>query len=134
MAFMPLRRDAATAAFLDGTARGEFLLLRDTLTGELLDPRADTAFERERFEHVPASGRGTVVSWSVPHTRLPDGSTVQTVVGIVELEEGPWWWTEIRGFSPHESLERAAVVVRFEPSGTGENDEVVPYFISAASA
>lgn len=128
MAIMPVRRDAATATFFDGTARDEFLLVRDTLTGELLDPRTDTAFDRDRFEHVPASGNGTVVSWSIPHTRIPDGTTQQSVVGIVQLDEGPWWWTEIRGFAPEEPLDGAAVVVGFERSGDGEHDEVIPYF------
>jgi len=134
MALMPVRRDAATAFFFDGTARGEFLLIRDTLTGELLDPRTDTAFDRARFATVAASGTATVVSWSVPHTRLPDGSTTRSVVGIVELEEGPWWWTEIRGFTPDESLEGAHVVVRFERSGDGEGDEAIPYFTKSDSA
>ena len=132
MAIMPVRRDAATATFFDGTARGEFLLIRDTLTGELLDPRTDTAFDRDRFEHVAASGNGTVASWSVPHTRLPDGTTQQSVVGIVQLVEGPWWWTEIRGFTADESLDGAPVVARFERSGDGEHDEVIPYFVKSA--
>ncbi|GHF36928.1 putative OB-fold protein [Amycolatopsis bartoniae] len=128
MALFPVRRDAATAEFFDGTARGEFLLLRDTTTGEILDPRTDTAFDRARFEHVPASGEGTVVTWSVPHTRTPDGGTRRSVVGIVELAEGPWWWTELRGFDPDEDLAGARVRVRFEKSGDGEHDETVPYF------
>lgn len=134
MALMPVRRDAASAFFFDGTARGEFLLVRDTHTGNLLDPRADTAFDRDRFEYVAASGRGTVVSWSVPHTRRADGTTAQSIVGIVELDEGPWWWTELRGFTPDESLEAARVVVRFERSGDGEGDEAIPFFTKSDSA
>ncbi|MEU5266174.1 hypothetical protein [Amycolatopsis sp. NPDC021455] len=91
MALFPVRRDAETPAFFDGTARGEFLLVRDTVTGELLNPRTDTSFDRARFEHAPASGEGTVVTWSVPHTRLPD-----------------------------DDLTAACVKVRFESSGDGE--------------
>jgi uncharacterized OB-fold protein len=128
MALFAVRRDAATAGFFDGTARGEFRLVRDTATGEILDPRTDTAFDRARFEYVPASGDGTVVTWSVPHTRTPDGGTRRSVVGIVELAEGPWWWTELRGFDPDEDLAGARVRVRFEKSGDGEHDETVPYF------
>lgn len=126
MAIMPVHRDGATEAFFDGSARGEFLLVRDKETGELLDPRTDTSFDRGRFDHVPASGRGTVVSWAVPHTRTPDGETT-TVVGIVQLEEGPWWWAEIRGFAPDEDLENAAVKVAFENAG----EERIPYFTRA---
>jgi len=125
MALFPVRRDAETSAFFDGTARGEFLLVRDTVTGELLDPRTDTSFDRDRFEHVPASGEATVVTWSVPHTRLPGGGTQRSVVGIVELAEGPWWWTELRGFDPDDDLTGARVEVRFDDSGDGE---AVPYF------
>ncbi|QNA91848.1 MULTISPECIES: Zn-ribbon domain-containing OB-fold protein [unclassified Microbacterium] len=128
MALMPLRRDEATAFFLDGTARGEFLLIEDLQTGELLDPRTDTAHDRARFGTVAASGGARVVSWSVPHTRRPDGSVHRSVVGIVELDEGPWWWTELRGFDPDDDLEGARVRVGFEPSGSGPDDEVLPFF------
>jgi uncharacterized protein len=128
MSIMPVRRDAATAAFFDGTARGELLLIRDTVTGELLDPHADTAYDRDRFELVPSSGRATVVSWSVPHTRLPDGTDLRSVVGIVQLEEGPWWWTEIRGVDPDADLLGLDVVVGFEPSGATEDAEAIPFF------
>lgn len=132
MAMIPVRRDAATAAFFDGTASGQFLLLRDTTTGELCDPHTETAFDRQRFVPEAASGRGHVVSWAAPHTRMPDGSTLRTVVGIVQLEEGPWWWTELRGFDDDDP-QGAAVVVAFEKSGEGDADEVVPYFVKHAS-
>jgi uncharacterized OB-fold protein len=127
MALMPVRRDLQTAFFFDGAARGEFILLRDVVTGDLLDPRTDTSWDRERFEPVPASGRATVVSWAVPHIRMPSGD-VRTVVGIVELDEGPWWWTEIRGADPDTDLLGARVVVGFEKSGPSESDETIPYF------
>ncbi|MGF6832478.1 putative OB-fold protein [Paenarthrobacter sp. TE4293] len=129
MAIMPVRRDNETAAFFDGTSRGQFLLIRDLTTGELLDPRHDTSSDRSRYEHVPASGRATVVSWSVPHSRTPDGETLRTVVGIVQLHEGPWWWTEIRGFDPDEDLAGATVRLAFERSGPGPGDESIPVFI-----
>ncbi|RKS93497.1 hypothetical protein DEU37_0911 [Microbacterium sp. AG790] len=132
MAMIPVRRDAATAAFFDGTARGQFLLLRDTTTGELCDPHTEIAFDRERFVPEPASGRGHVVSWAAPHNRLPDGSTMRTIVGIVELEEGPWWWTELRGFGADDNPLGEAVVVAFEKSGEGDSDEVVPFFVKDA--
>lgn len=128
MAAMPVRRDAETAAFFDGTAQGQFLLLHDTQTGQILDPRTDTSSDRGRYEHVPASGKGTVVSWSVPHTRLPDGGALRTVVGIVQLEEGPWWWAELRGFDPDEDLAGAPAEIAFEPSGPHPEDETIPYF------
>lgn len=127
MAAKPVRRDAETAAFFDGTAQGQFLLLHDTQTGEILDPRT---------EHLLGSGtvraragyregdRRLVVR---PHTRLPDGGTLRTVVGIVQLEEGPWWWSELRGFDPDEDLAGAPVQVAFEPSGSHPEDESISY-------
>ena len=129
MALMPVRRDQLTAFFFDGTVRGEFLLLRDVVTGDLLDPRTDTSWARDRFEPVSASGRATVVSWAVPHVRVPGGDDLRTVVGIVELEEGPWWWTELRGADPEADLLGARVVVEFERSGPGDSDETIPYFV-----
>jgi uncharacterized OB-fold protein len=128
MASMPVRRYPETAAFFDGTARGQFVLLRDTHTGEILDPQTDTSSDRSRYQHVPSSGKATVVSWSVPHIRLPDGATLRTVVGIVQLEEGPWWWTELRGYDPDENLIGAPAQLAFEPSGPAPEDETIPYF------
>jgi len=71
------------------------------------------------------------VSWSVPHTRLPSGETLRTIVGIVQLDEGPWWWTELRGFHPDDDLSGARVQVDFERSGEGESDEVIPLFVKS---
>lgn len=121
---VPVRRDAATAAFFDGTAQGEFLLVRDNRTGALLGPQFDTSVDPERYVRVPAAGTGTVVSWAVVHQREADGSTSRLPVGIVELDEGPWWWTAIDGVDPDEDLLGRRVRVAFEQSG----DEKVPYF------
>jgi uncharacterized OB-fold protein len=124
MATIPVRRDAATADFFDGTTRGEFLLVRDTRTGEVLEPQFDTSADPERYERVPAAGRGTVVSWAVVHQREPDGSTSRRPVGVVELDEGPWWWTSIEGVDPDDDLMGRRVEVAFRLAG----EETVPYF------
>ena len=120
-----VRRDEATAEFFDGTARGEFLLVKDTQTGEVLAPQFDTAVDPERYVRVPAAGTGTVVSWAVVHERAADGSTSRRPVGIVELDEGPWWWTSITGVDPGEDLLGRRVQVAFEKIGDGET---IPYF------
>lgn len=121
---IPVRRDAATAAFLDGTAREQFLLVRDTQTGALLAPQFDATIDPGRYQHVPAAGTGTVVSWSVVHRRQADGTTSRHPVGIVELDEGPWWWTALDGVDPDADLLGLRVRVAFAEAG----DETVPYF------
>lgn len=119
-----VHRDEATAAFFDGTARGEFLLVKDARTGDLLSPQFDVSADPDRYVHVPASGTGTVVSWSVVHERTPDGGTTRRQVGIVQLDEGPWWWTSFEGFPPDADLMDRRVKVAFEKL----EDESVPYF------
>ncbi|SKB00106.1 DUF35 OB-fold domain-containing protein, acyl-CoA-associated [Agreia bicolorata] len=127
MPLFPVRHDSDSAAFFEGTARDQFLLVHDRSTNEFLDPTTDTSIEPDRYELVPASGVGTVISWSVVHLRGDDGP-IRNVVGIVELEEGPWWWTEITGADPDDDLTGVAVSVVFVPSGTGEKDERIPQF------
>jgi uncharacterized OB-fold protein len=119
-----VQRDAATAEFFDGTARGEFLLVRDTRTGAVREPQFDTSADPGRYVRVPAAGTGTVVSWAVVHRREADGSTARTTVGIVELDEGPWWWTSITGVDPDDDLLGRRVRVAFDKAG----DEMIPYF------
>ncbi len=120
-----VHRDQATAAFFDGTARGEFLLVKDTQTGEMLAPQFDPSVDPARYVRVPAAGTGTVVSWAVVHERSADGATSRRPVGIVELDEGPWWWTSISGAGPGEDLSGRRVRVAFEQVGDGET---IPYF------
>jgi uncharacterized OB-fold protein len=127
MPLFPVRRDAASADFFDGTARGEFLVVRDRASGRFLDPKTDITIDPNRLERVPAAGTGTIVSWSVVHGRDADGSPTRAVVGIVELTEGPWWWTELRA-DPDADLYGAPARVEFVSSGDGERDEVVPVF------
>ncbi len=128
MPLFPVRRDAETAEFFDGTARGELLLVREKATGRMLDPKFDVGDEPEAYERVPAAGTGAVMSWSVVHGRGPDGATTRTVVGIVELDEGPWWWTEIAGADPDADLMGARVRATFVPTGPAERDEAIPVF------
>src|ERR1700722_6089970 len=120
-----VQRDQATAEFFDGTARGEFLLVKDTQTGEVLGPQFDPAVDPERYVRTPAAGTGTVVSWAVVHQREADGSVSRIPVAIVELDEGPGWWTSVTGADPDEDLFGRRVQVAFETVGDGE---AIPYF------
>src|ERR1700761_5949064 len=120
-----VRRDGATAEFFDGTARGEFLLVKDTRSGEVLAPQFDTTVDPERYVRTPAAGTGTVVSWAVVHQREADGSAARIPVAIVELDEGPGWWTSVAGADPDADLLGRRVRVAFETIGDGE---AIPYF------
>jgi hypothetical protein len=121
----PVQRDDATAEFFDGTGRGEFLLVKDTRTGEVLAPQFDATVDTKRYVRIPAAGVGTIVSWAVVHQREADGSASRILVAIVELDEGPWWWTSITGTDPSEDLHGRRVQVAFETVGDGE---AIPYF------
>ena len=119
-----IARDNATTAFLDATKRGEFLIVRDTRTGELLSPQFDVTIEPGRYEYVPAAGTGTVVSWAVVHQR----GAGRLPIGIVELDEGPWWWTSFPEADPDADLYGVRVKVAFELLGDGDVAEAIPYF------
>ena len=124
----PVARDDASAAFFDGTRAGRFLLLRDRSTGEYLDPRTPRS-DDDDLAPVPASGTGRVVSWSVVHsTPSEDGDPVRTVVAIVGLDEGLWWWCRLVGVNPDADLFDLRVEVDFVPSGPDPEHETVPVF------
>jgi uncharacterized OB-fold protein len=122
-------RDERTAPFFDGTAAGQFLLRKCQQCQALLTPYAvqcgpcgstDLTWE-------PAGGGAKVVSWVVPHTK-PDanGHTDTTVLAIAELDEGPWWWSQVVDADP------AAVAMgtrlRIDFQRANDESEYVPVF------
>jgi uncharacterized OB-fold protein len=131
MAITPARRDAETAEFLDGTAAGEFRIKRSRVTGELLGPQIliDSSGSSD-LEWVAASGSGRIVSWAVSHGRPVEGRPgPRSVLAIVELAEGPWWWCELLDADPNSLREGMPVQVAFvRPDGS---DETVPVFRAA---
>ena len=96
-------RDASTAEFFDGTAVGEFRLKRSRATGRDPCPAVPDRLGRRRRPRVDRRVRGTarVVSWAVSYGKPVDGVQVaSSVVAIVELAEGPWWWCELLDADP----------------------------------
>lgn len=122
-----VQRDEATAAFFDGAKRGEFLLVKDTQTGAILPPQFDESIDPQRYVRVAAAGTGSIVSWSVVHQREADGSVSRLPVGIVELDEGPWWFTSFPDADPDADLFGAGVQVAFQTPGD-DTAEAIPYF------
>jgi uncharacterized protein len=122
-------RDERTAAFFDGTAAGQFLLRRCARCQAWLTPLAVQCGPcgSATLTWAPAAGGAKVVSWAVPHTRPDaDGRTETTVIAVVELDEGPWWWTQIADAAPDAVTAGARLQVDFQRAS--DESEYVPVF------
>ena len=131
----PVTRDVATAEFFDGTAVGQFLLRHCTDCDALSTPQAAQC-ERccsTALDWRPASGDATLVSWTVAHGR-PDtsGTASRTVLGIAELAEGPWWWSQIADADPAQL--RVGTPLRIIFRRYDAQHEAVPVFVPAVRA
>ena len=127
MAVGVIRRDQLSAPFFEGTAAGELRVRSCDRCGHRSIPqsRQCPACRSTGLSWWAASGRATVVSWAVVHGRPgPDGSPSRTVVGLVELEEGPWLHAQI-DVDPDAVAAGQALRVRFD---TPEGGEAIPVF------
>ncbi|WP_235735546.1 Zn-ribbon domain-containing OB-fold protein [Nocardioides alcanivorans] len=122
MALAPVVRDDFSAPFFDGTSAGRLLLRFSPSSGEWSEPAARfcSVTQADDLEWRESSGRGTLVSWTIKPGRTRDEvTTPDVVIGIVELEEGPWlslWLPEV---DPSRLVEGAAVTVGFvQPEGS----------------
>ncbi|MGY1969048.1 Zn-ribbon domain-containing OB-fold protein [Nocardia gipuzkoensis] len=133
MNIQPVVRDAATSKFFDGAARGVFLLRRSTETGEILAPSAvQDSVGNTDLKWVQASGRGRVVSWAfVPRRGRGSDAPVEVTIGLVELDEGPWWWTQLVDIDRDTLAAGLRVRAVFPKSGPAETHEYVPVFTPA---
>lgn len=89
----PVVRDEFSAPFFDAAARGELLLRYSRSSGEWSEPAAllCSVSQADDLEWRPAAGTGQLVSWTIKPGRARDDSpAVDTVIGLVELAEGPW--------------------------------------------
>ena len=136
----PVTRDAATAEFFDGTAAGQFLLRHCTDCDALSAPQAAQC-ERccsTALDWRPASADATLVSWTVAHGRAAgpardaSGTASRTVLGIAELAEGPWWWSQIVDADP--ARLHAGTPLRISFRRYDAQHEAVPVFVPAAEA
>jgi uncharacterized OB-fold protein len=132
MTRMPVARDATSAEFFDGTARGQFLIRRCVAHGHASRPQARqcSVCGSSKLEWQPASGRARLVSWTVVPPRRSqagDNGGASTVVVIGALDEGPWWWSQLVGADPDTLAEGLELRIAFERSDTG-GDEAVPVF------
>ena len=122
-----IRRDGFSTPFFEGTAGGELPIRACRSCGHRSLPltRQCPACRSTDLGWQPASGRGRVVSWAVVHGRAgADGVPQRTVIGIIELDEGPWFNAQL-AVDPDDVAVGSAVQVRFE---TPDGGEAVPVF------
>jgi uncharacterized OB-fold protein len=122
---LPTAADAATEPFFAATREGFFPLHRCVVCQALSGPNELSCHvcTSPDFEVVPAAGTGTVVSFTVQHSKpAADGSTHRLTAGIIELTEGPWWWTQV--VAPPEEI-TVGLAVRLEMV-TPDGGEPVP--------
>jgi hypothetical protein len=121
-------RDNASAAFFDGTARGELLIKKCTPCGHFNAPQnmMCTACASTELEWVKAAGTGRIETFAVVHRRGGAGDApTRVIVGVVELDEGPWLEVQIVDVDPDAVKIFDPVVVGFE---TPEGGEALPVF------
>jgi len=124
----PVDRDAATAEFFDAAAGGA-LLLRRCPRGHYSEPPAAqcTTCGSVDLASAPAAGGASLVSWAVTRTAAePGGDAAATVLIIAELDEGPWWWSQLIDADPAELRVGARLRVAFVRPDA--EHEAVPVF------
>jgi uncharacterized OB-fold protein len=120
----PVVRDDYSAPFFDATARGELLLRYSPSSGEWSEPAAMvcSATQAQDLEWRASSGRGELVSWTVkPGRARDDQPAVDTVIGIVELTEGPWLTLQLIDLPPSDLRVGLPVRVDFVQPEGGEH-------------
>ncbi|MGO3326596.1 Zn-ribbon domain-containing OB-fold protein [Gordonia sp. (in: high G+C Gram-positive bacteria)] len=126
----PVMPAIGTEQFFAAAERGEFLLFR-TASGDVIAPQ--DACGASDVTPFAASGGGRVVTSSVIYGKDGDGaSTPRYTIGIVELDEGPWWWSEliVPGCDYNQQvLTGRRVSVRFVNSGDEPRHASVPVFV-----
>jgi len=123
------RPTSLSAPFWAAAARHQLVIqrCRDDGRYEWTPQQACSRCLRETLEWTPASGRGTVYSFSVVTRPAVPGLAVPYIVAIVELAEGPRMLTRLRGLDPHDARIGLPVRVAFEDA-----DELALYLFEPA--
>jgi uncharacterized OB-fold protein len=87
----PIERDERSAPFFEALAEGVVMLQYSPSSGRWSSPgarRCEFTYAND-LEWRPSTGHARLVSWTI----IPDRATpigAETIIGIVELSEGPW--------------------------------------------
>ncbi|GGO75089.1 Zn-ribbon domain-containing OB-fold protein [Nocardioides deserti] len=115
-------RDGHSTTFFEAAAEGRLLLRFSPSSGEWSEPaaRVCSVTQAADLEWREASGVGSLVSWTVkPGRATEDRPAVPTVVGLVELEEGPWLPLQLPDVDPADlAVGRAVRVEWVQPEGS----------------
>jgi uncharacterized OB-fold protein len=86
-----------TRPFWDAAAQGRLMLPRCNACGRhFFRPEvACTHCFATDWQWVPASGRGSLYSYSIVHKAPAPGFVVPLVLAVVELEEGPFMFSNV---------------------------------------
>jgi hypothetical protein len=124
----PVVRDAATAEFFDAAAGAKFLL-RCCPAGHFSEPPAAqcTTCGSTSLRWVPARGGAALISWAVAWGKAAgDAEPERTVLVIAELDEGPWWWSQLVDADPANLVVGQRLRIEFRRAGA--DYEAIPVF------
>jgi len=109
------------AFFWEGVNRSQLLLQHCLDCGALRHPPGPMcpACRSTRWEARPASGRGRLLSYVIPHEPLLPGFEPGYVVGLVELDEGPRIVSNVVAVAPDDLRNGMALAVSFEEIAPG---------------
>jgi hypothetical protein len=122
---------ALTRPFWDAAARGRLLLPRCRACGRhFFRPEvACTHCFAIDWEWAPASGKGTLYSYSILHKAPAPGFKVPLVLAVVELDEGPCMFSNLVGCARDAIRIGMRLAVRFEQVAPAIH---LPRFVPAA--
>lgn len=92
-----VRRTAGSADFFDAARDGHLLLRQCNACEVVRGPQEQVCPACWAVEHtaLTASGRASLVSWSLVHRSPVPAVPAPYTAGIVEVEEGPWLLTRV---------------------------------------
>ncbi len=119
--------DALDQPFWEGCERGEFLLQRCPQSGRWHWPAVADPETGSGLEWVPASGRGTLHTFTIIHKAYSEeyAERVPYNVVVVELEEGPLFHSNLVECANEDIRVGMPVEVLFEKT---EGGAVLPLF------
>ncbi|MEO5901731.1 MAG: OB-fold domain-containing protein [Ilumatobacteraceae bacterium] len=128
-----IERDEASAAYFDGARAGQLLIRSCAACGRLFPPQQRRCPDGTELAWFPVDGAATLITWAVDRAApaspaLLNATGDGSVIGIVELAEGPWLNTALPGVDATMLAPGMAMQVSFLQLGDGEP---VPVFVPA---